>query len=73
MLRYSYLRMSSESEREIFIDTFGDIAKTTSESFKIRSGGRNQNVKISKFIYTELLLFTAYEIYNRPFTVDEAL
>lgn len=73
MLRYSYLRMSTDSEREIFIDTFGDIAKTTSESLKIKNGGRSHNIKINKFIYVELLLFTAYEIYKRPFNVDEVL
>lgn len=73
MLRYSYLRMSTDSERERFIDTFGDIAKTTSDTFKIKGGGRGQNLKINKFIYVELLLFTAYKIYNRAFTIDEVL
>lgn len=73
MLRYSYLRMSTDSEREKFVDIFGEITKTTSESLKIRGGGRSQNLKINKFIYVELLLFTAYEIYKRPFSTDEVL
>lgn len=70
MLRMSYSRLCNKEYEAKYKDIFGDI---TSYPLKLNGGGRQQDTKIKKFIYSELIMFTAYKVYNKEFTLDDLL
>jgi hypothetical protein len=70
MLRMNYTRLCNKEHEVEYKRAFGDI---TDYPLNLNGGGRQQNTKIKTYIYAELLLFTAYKVYNREFTLDELL
>lgn len=60
---------NSENEAE-YARAFGDIVN---HPFKLSGKSRQQETKIKNFLYSELIMFTAYKVYNRSFTIDELL
>lgn len=70
MLRMNYTRLCNKEHEVEYKKVFGDI---TDHPLKLNGGGLQQNTKMKTYIYAELLLFTAYKVYNREFTLDELL
>lgn len=70
MLRMNYTRLCNKEHESEYKKAFGDIIL---HPLKLNGGGRQQSTKIQNFIYAELLMFTAYKVYNKEFTLDELL
>lgn len=70
MLRMNFTRLCNTEHKLDYKDAFGEI---TDHPLKLKGGGRQQDAKIKVFIYSELLMYTAYKVYKRQFTIDEML
>lgn len=70
MLRMNFTRLCSKKYEDEYENAFGDIVK---HPMKLSGKNRQQDTKINLFLYSELLMFTAYKVYERPFTIDEML
>lgn len=66
-------RQYNENRQKVLSDYFGEIGDTSSSTFKLSGDNSPHFIKLQKFIYVELLLIVAYEIYEREFTIDECL
>lgn len=81
MKRNSYFKLcnpklseqNNVDRQKIIRDYFGEIGDTCSSTFKLSGDNSPHFAKLQKFIYVELLLTVAYEIYERDFTIDECL
>lgn len=73
MLRNTYKTISRQKDEQWtneFISIMGDIL---TYNFKFNSGDKFYNENIRKFIYCELLMYTAYLVYGDEFNLEQIL
>lgn len=70
MLRMNYTRLCNKTNEGEYKKAFGDISEYPS---KLNGIGRQHDTKVKCFIYVELLMYVAYKVYNKDYTIDELL
>ena len=74
MLRNTYKRMSKiNKEDELTLEFKANFEKILNHPFKFNEGQKLYKEKIRKFLYCELLMYTAYKVYEDKFTMEQLL